>query len=69
MLWNLKFAIIRDGRPQYKISQSLGWDPSKISKIIAEKYEPSSMEKEDLAAELSVSVDDLFPRKSKGVTA
>ncbi len=69
MLLNLKFAIIRDGRPQYKISHSLDWDPSKISKIIAEKYIPSSMEMEDLAEELGVTVDELFPRKSKGVTA
>lgn len=60
MLLNLKFAIIRDGRPQYKISQCLGWDPSKISKIIAEKYEPSSLEKELLAEELRTTVDALF---------
>ena len=60
MLLNLKFAIIRDGRPQYKISQSLGWDPSKISKIIAEKYIPDSIEKEILAAELGTTVEALF---------
>ena len=66
MLLGLKIAIIKNGRPQYKISAALGWDPSKISKIIAEKYEPSSLEKEDLAAELGVSVDEIFPHENKG---
>ena len=68
MLLNLKFAIIRDGRPQYKISHSLDWDPSKISKIIAEKYIPDSIEKEILAAELGTTVEALFnPDKKAAV--
>ncbi len=69
MLLELKLAIVRSGRAQYRISQALGWHPSKISTIIAEKYIPYSIEKEVLAAEIGVSVDELFPRKSKGVTA
>jgi len=69
MLLILKIKILEFRRHQYQIAHALGWHPAKLSAIIHGAYEPSSSEKEDLAAELSVSVDDLFPRKSKGVTA
>jgi len=65
----IKIQIIKQGRKCNEVAGRLGWRPSKISAIIAGNYIPSSCEKEDLAAELGVSVDDLFPPRRPRVTA
>ena len=67
MLLTLKIKILESRRRQYQIAHSLGWNPTKLSAIIHGAYEPSSSEKEDLAAELGVSMDEIFPRENKGV--
>ena len=59
-LTGLKVAIIRSGRPAYKVAAALGWHPSKISQIISEKYEPSNLERELLAEELRTTVNAIF---------
>lgn len=60
MLLELKVAIVRTGRRNYEICHALGWYPSKLSAVINETYVPDSIEKEDLARELGLTVDDLF---------
>ena len=68
MLLELKLAIIRSGRRQYRINQALDWYPGKISAILSGKYIPDSIEKEDLASVLDVSVDEIFPHENKGLS-
>ena len=63
MLLELKVAIIRTGRRNYEICQALGWYPSKLSAVINESYVPDSLEKEDLASEIGVTAEELFPRR------
>ena len=60
MLTDLKIAIIRSGRPAFKVAAALGWHPSKISQIISGKYKPSSLDQELLAEELRTTVEALF---------
>lgn len=65
MLLGVKVAIVKSGRHGYEIARALNWHQSKLSAIISENYDPSSMEKEDLAKELGVTVDELFNCKEK----
>ncbi len=65
MLLSVKLAIVRSGRRNYEVCQALGWYPSKISAIINETYVPDSLEKEDLALELGLTVEELFNPKEK----
>ena len=60
MLLTLKIKILESRRRQYQIAHSLGWHPTKLSAIIHGAHEPSSSEKEDLAAELDTTVEALF---------
>ena len=60
MLLGLKVAIVKSGKHGYEVARALNWNPSKLSAIISETYVPSSCEKEDLAKELRVTVDELF---------
>jgi len=60
MLIEVKVAILRTGKKHYEIARQLGWAPGKISQIISEVYTPDSLEKELLAEELQVTVDELF---------
>ena len=60
MLIGVKIAIVKSGRHGYEIARALDWHQSKLSAIISENYEPSSMEKEDLARELGLTVPELF---------
>ena len=66
MFTEIKIQIIKKGRKCNEVAAQLGWRPSKISAIIAGNYTPSSCEMEDLAAELGVSVDEIFPHENKG---
>jgi len=68
MLIPVKVAIAKSGRHGYEIARALNWHQTKLSAIISENYQPSSMEKEDLAEELQVTVDELF-NPSPHVTA
>lgn len=56
----IKVAIYRSGRRQYEVARAQKMSPSKLSAIIHGAYEPSSSEKEDLAAELGTTVEALF---------
>ena len=60
MLIGVKVAIVKSGRHAYEIARALDWHQSKLSAIVSETYAPSSIEKEDLARELEVTVDELF---------
>jgi len=61
MYVQLKISILRSGRKSYQIARALDWHPSKLSHIIAGIYVPDSIEKEELANELGVTVDEIFP--------
>lgn len=65
MFTEIKIQIIKKRRKSNEVAASLGWRPSKISAIIAGNYTPSSCEKEDLARELGVPVEVLFPKDKK----
>lgn len=69
MLNEIKIEAIKKGRKLNEVAACLNWRPSKISAIIAGNYTPSSCEKEDLAAELDVPVNELFPPRRGAVTA
>ena len=60
MLLAVKVAIVKSGRHGYEIARSLRWHQTKLSAIISENYVPSSIEKELLAEELQVTVEELF---------
>ena len=60
MFIGIKIAVIKSGRKSYEIANALGWKPSKLSMIINGSYVPTSCEKEDLAHELEVTVQELF---------
>lgn len=60
MLIGVKVAIVKSGKHAYEIARALDWHQSKLSAIVSETYEPSSLEKEDLAKELRVTADELF---------
>ena len=64
MLLGVKVAIIKSGKHGYEIARALNWHQSKLSAIINETYQPSSMEKEDLAIELGTTVGELFPEQA-----
>ena len=71
MLLKVKLAIVSSGRRSLDIAKALNYSPSKISSIINESYAPSSMEWENLAAELNVRVHELVnaPNPQPTVTA
>ena len=69
MLLKVKLAIVSSGRRSLDIAKALKCSPSKISSIINESYTPSSMEWEDLAAELNVSVNELVNAPNPQPTA
>ena len=56
----VKVEIYRSGRRQYDVARARKMSPSKLSAIINGAYEPSSLEKEDLAEELKTTVEALF---------
>ena len=71
MLLAVKIAIVKSGKRGYEVAQQLRWHPTKLSSVINESYKPSSMEWEDLAAELDVPVQELVnaPNPQRMVTA
>jgi len=56
----IKVETYRSGRRQYQVARASKMSPSKFSAIINGAYEPSSIEKEDIAAALDTTVDSLF---------
>ena len=61
----LRILIIKTGLKHYQIARKLGWHSSKLSSVLNETYQPSSMEKEDLAEVLGCRVEDAFPSGKK----
>ncbi len=48
------------GKKKNKIAKSLGWQPSKISKISSGVYTPTDKEKIQLAKAIGVTVESIF---------
>ena len=65
MCVELEILILKSGKKKYEIARELDWHPSKVSAILSEVYEPSSMEKEDLCEILGCRVDEAFPAGRK----
>lgn len=63
MLLAVKIAILKSGKHGYEVARNLRWHQTKLSSVINESYRPSSMEWEDLAAELNVPVHELMKSK------
>ena len=60
MNWELKLAIIKDGRPQYAIAQQMDWSESHLSRVINGRLEISSAERSRLAEILNVPERSIF---------
>jgi transcriptional regulator with XRE-family HTH domain len=56
----LKMQILTRGIRQYRMAVELGWDPTKLSRIIQEAIEPSAEERRAIAQYLKVSESEIF---------
>lgn len=65
MCVELEILILKSGKKKYEIARELDWHPSKVSAILSEVYEPSTMEKEDLCSVLGCQVEEAFPAGKK----
>ena len=65
MCVELEILILKSGKKKYEIARELDWHPSKLSAILSEVYEPSTIEKEDVAVVLGCRVDEAFPTKRR----
>jgi hypothetical protein len=61
MCVELEILILKSGKKKYEIARELDWHPSKLSAILSEVYEPSSLEQEDLCVVLGCQVEEAFP--------
>jgi len=60
MLLNLKLALLGGGVRQVRMAVDLGWDPSKLSRIVNETLAPSAEDKSLISAYLGVPESNLF---------
>ena len=61
MCVELEILILKSGKKKHKIALELDWHPSKVSAILSNIYEPSTMEKEDFCRVLGCRVEEAFP--------
>ena len=61
MRLEFKIGIVSSGLRHYQVAQEMNWSPNKISAVINETYNPTTEEREALAAILGKSVCDVFP--------
>lgn len=60
MIVPLKLQILTRGTRQYRMAVELGWDPTKLSRIIQQRVEPSPQEKKAIAQYLEVAESEIF---------
>lgn len=60
MLVRLKVTMMERGIRQTRMAVHLGWDPSKLSRIVNEIAAPSAADRKAIAEYLCVSETDLF---------
>jgi hypothetical protein len=56
----LKCALIRDGRPCWRVAVEAGMSPTVLSRIVSGRREASRVEREALAEVLEVEPSELF---------
>ena len=60
MLIKVKLALLEKGVRQTRMAVDLGWDPSKLSRIVNELAIPSADDKKAIANYLAVPESSLF---------
>ncbi len=66
---NLQIAILKTGKKNYQIAQSMDWPPSKLSYIVNGIQKPTQDDQEKLSGLLQVDVAYLFPSPTDPVAA
>ena len=56
----LKLALLKKGEPQYKVAAKLGWDPTKLSRIVQDVTKPTAEDRQAIARYLQMNEEDLF---------
>jgi hypothetical protein len=60
MLAKLKFQILSKDIRQYRMAVDLGWDPTKLSRIIHETVEPTAEERRAIAEYVDLAESEIF---------
>ena len=68
MLIRLKLALLQQGVRQTRMAVDLGWDPSKLSRIMNEIAVPKEDERRAIADYLGVPEAEVFLREALSAT-
>ena len=68
MLIGLKLALLQRGIRQTRMAVDLGWDPSKLSRIVNEIAIPKEDERQAIADYLGVPEAEVFLREALSAT-
>ena len=60
MNWELKMALMKDGRGAWRVSQEAGLSPTIISRIVTGRRRTSAREREAIAEALGVEEHEIF---------
>lgn len=64
----MKLRMLETGMTNYELAKRLGCDAAKVSRVLNDWVTPDKETKGRIAAELGVSVADLWAEKAEGAT-